>query len=104
MIRERPRVLLVESGAGDATALGRRLRDDGLEVVYAGPLRTVDEILRTVEQEDPDVLGVVGEPPDGLEAALGDVRLFVAETGAEPPEWLSGGRSHTARTPSDRAR
>jgi methylmalonyl-CoA mutase C-terminal domain/subunit len=100
-------VLLVEFARPDPAAVGwaRRLRDDGVEVVHAGPLDTVEQILRTAEQEDPDAVGVLGAaPPEGLGNALGDVRLFTAETAAETLENLCGGRSHTAGTPSDRGR
>ena len=117
MTRTRPRVLLVELGdPGGAVALARVLRDAGMEVVYAGALGTAEQIVRTVEQEDPDALGVVGaEPPEGLRDTLDGVRLFsigprtdaaahVFETAAEAEKWLSGGRAHTPVTPSDRGR
>ncbi|SFW45153.1 methylmalonyl-CoA mutase, C-terminal domain [Amycolatopsis australiensis] len=97
-------MLLVEFARPDpaAVALGRVLRDEGVEVVHAGPLGTAEQILRTAEQEDPDAVGVLGaEPPDGLKRALG-VRVFT--TAGEAAEWLAGGRSHTAEAPSDRAR
>jgi methylmalonyl-CoA mutase C-terminal domain/subunit len=100
-------VLLVEFTRADpaAVSLARRLRDDGVEVVHAGPLDTAEQILRTADQEDPDAVGVLGAaPPEDLERALGDVRLFTAKTAAETLEELSGGRSHTAEAPSDRAR
>jgi methylmalonyl-CoA mutase C-terminal domain/subunit len=108
--RDRLRVLVVEFGGPDpgAVALGRLLRDAGMEVVHAGPLDTAEQILRTAEQEDPDAVGVLGEePPAALVTALGDVRVFTGagfETLEEAVEWLSGGRSHTAGAPSDRAR
>ncbi len=103
-------MLLVEFGKPDpaAVALGRVLRDEGMEVVHAGPLATVEQILRTAEQEDPDAVGVLGErPPQNLKAFLNDVRLFTAEDFGTPEEaanWLVGGRSHTVDAPSDRAR
>jgi methylmalonyl-CoA mutase C-terminal domain/subunit len=116
--RAMPRVLVVELGGPDprAVALGRVLRDEGMEVVHAGPLDTVEQIVRTAEQEDPDAVGVLGgEPSAELRATLDDVRVFslgepadpargVFETPEEAAKWLSGGRSHTAGTPSDRAR
>jgi methylmalonyl-CoA mutase C-terminal domain/subunit len=98
------RVLLVEFTRPDpaAIALGRLLRDDGVEVVHAGPLDTAEQILRTAEQEDPDAVGVLGAaPPAGLAAELG-IRVFT--TAEEAVEWLRGGRSHTADAPSDRVR
>jgi len=115
MNRVRPRVLLVELG-GDAAVLARVLRDAGMEVVYAGTLGSVGQIVRTAEQEDPDALGVVGSaPPEELRKALEGVRVFslgprtdaaanVFETPEEAEKWLSGGRSHTGDTPSDRVR
>ncbi|MEV7091590.1 hypothetical protein AB0M80_01990 [Amycolatopsis sp. NPDC051045] len=107
MRRERLRVLLVEFTRPDpaAVALGRVLRDGGVEVIHAGPVDTVEQILRTAEQEDPDAVGVLGAaPPEDLEDALGDVRVFTAATAGEVVERLAGGRSHTAEAPSDRAR
>ena len=110
MGRERLRVLLVEFTRPDpaAVAWGRVLRDEGMEVVHAGPLDTVEQILRTAEQEDPDAVGVLGAaPPAGLEAALAGVRVFTNTGFASPQDaakWLAGGRSHTAGTPPDRAR
>jgi methylmalonyl-CoA mutase C-terminal domain/subunit len=108
--RDRLRVLLVEFTRPDpaAVALGRVLRDEGMEVVHAGPLATAEQIVRTAEQEDPDAVGVLGAaPPADLRRELNDVRVFVAadfETPGEAAKWLSGGRSHTVRAPSDRAR
>jgi methylmalonyl-CoA mutase C-terminal domain/subunit len=107
-----------ENTEDTAITLGRLLRDDGVEVVYAGRLETAEQLVRTVEQEDPDILGVVrgaeGEP-DGLGEALPDVRLFavgdrpsrlenVFETAEEAAKWVSGVRAHTLEAPSDRVR
>jgi len=108
--RDRLRVLLVEFTRPDpaAIALGRVLRDDGVEVVHAGPLDTAEQILRTAEQEDPDAVGVLGAaPPEDLETALGGVLVFTAETAetaVDALKRLGGGRSHTADAPSDRVR
>lgn len=121
------RVLLIEVGDGGVPAglLGRMLRDEGMEVVYAGPLDGVEQIIRTAEQEDPGAIGIVvgpGADPSmltGLPALLPGRRLFVL--GAVPDEaarhparvfetadaavaWLAGVRSHTSEAPSDRAR
>lgn len=100
-------MLLVEFAEPDpaAVALGRVLRDDGVEVVHAGPVTTVEQILRTAEQEDPDAVGVLGAaPPGDLEATLGDVPVFTAATAGEVVKRLAGGRSHTGEAPSDRVR
>ena len=110
MSRERLRVLLVEFGKPDpaAVALGRVLRDEGMEVVHAGPLETLEQLRSTAEQEDPDAVGVLGDgPPPGLAEALNGVRVFDGSDLGDPGkavEWLRGGRSHTAGAPSDRAR
>lgn len=110
MGRERLRVLLVEFGKPDpaAVALGRVLRDEGMEVVHAGPLDTLEQLRSTAEQEDPDAVGVLGDgPPPGLAEALNGVRVFAGSDVGDPGkavEWLRGGRSHTAQAPSDRAR
>jgi methylmalonyl-CoA mutase C-terminal domain/subunit len=103
-------VLVVEFTRPDpaAVALGRVLRDEGMEVVHAGPLDTVEQIVRTAEQEDPDAVGVLGDlPPQNLKELLKDVRVFTTEdfeTPQEAAKWLSGGRSHTSGAPSDRVR
>ncbi|WP_181775966.1 hypothetical protein [Amycolatopsis pittospori] len=120
MTRRLLRVVLAEFGAADGSAivLGRLLRDDGVEVVYAGRLDTAEQLVRTVEQEDPDILGVVlesGAAPEGLAEELPDVHLFAVgddaglfenafETVEKAANWVSGVRSHTVETPSDRVR
>ncbi|WP_410597761.1 hypothetical protein [Amycolatopsis sp. lyj-23] len=110
MRRERLRVLLVEFGRPDpaAVALARVLRDEGMEVVHAGRLDTLEQLRRTAEQEDPDAVGVLGDgPPPELAEVLNGVRVFAAGDPGDPGttvEWLRGGRSHTAGTPSDRGR
>ncbi|SEB34289.1 methylmalonyl-CoA mutase, C-terminal domain [Amycolatopsis tolypomycina] len=107
MRRERLRVLLVEFTRPDpaAVALARVLRDDGIEVVHAGRLDTLEQLRSTADQEDPDAVGVLGAaPPDALEDALGDVPVFTAATAAEVVKRLAGGRTHTGEAPSDRAR
>ncbi|MBB4686353.1 hypothetical protein [Amycolatopsis jiangsuensis] len=105
--------MLAELAEGpDAVRFARLLRDAGLEVVHVGLLGTVEQVLRTVEQEDPDVLAVTGaEPPPELADALGEVHLFVLSTGdggyptlEKAAEMVAGGRSHTLATPSDRTR
>ncbi|MFI9450832.1 hypothetical protein [Amycolatopsis sp. NPDC052450] len=119
MTRRLLRVVLAEFAVpdGSAVALGRALRDDGVEVVYAGRLDTVEQLVRTVEQEDPDILGVLrGESePEGLAETLPGVLFFAVgngpsgfenafETLEEAANWVSGVRSHTVETPSDRVR
>lgn len=103
-------MLLVEFARPDpaAVALARVLRDEGMEVVHAGPLDTLEQLRGIAEQEDPDAVGVLGEgPPPGLAEALNGVRVFAGGDLADPGkavERLRGGRSHTADAPSDRAR
>ncbi|AUI63391.1 hypothetical protein [Amycolatopsis sp. BJA-103] len=119
MTRRLLRVVLAEFGVeeGSAAVLGRLLRDDGVEVVYAGRLDTLEHLVRTAEQEDPDILGVVrgASEPEGLAEALPDVLLFAVGNGPgrfenafesleEAANWVSGVRSHTVETPSDRVR
>ena len=102
------RVVLVELAEETAAIpLARMLRDAGLEVVHVGHLDTAEKIVRTTEQEDPDILGLLGGPvPEGLAEALSGATVI--ELGEESPEkaaeMLVGGRSHTLGTPSDRVR
>ncbi|WP_158881089.1 hypothetical protein [Amycolatopsis anabasis] len=115
------RVVVVELADAEdaATALARTLRDEGVEVIYAGRLHTAEQIVRTVEQEDPDVLGVVGDDPALTAAAaaelsgmpvfaLGparpDVAIPVVETTSEATDWVARVASHITESPSDRAR
>ncbi len=120
MTRRPLRVVLAGFATEETSAitLARLLRDDGVEVVYAGRLDTAGQLVRTVEQEDPDILGVVpgeGAAPEGLAEALPGVVLFAVGDGAgrfenafetveEAANWVSGVRSHTVETPSDRIR
>ncbi|OLZ55907.1 hypothetical protein [Amycolatopsis keratiniphila] len=119
MTRHLLRVMLAEFGVeeGSAIALGRLLRDEGVEVVYAGRLDTVEQLVRTVEQEDPDILGILRgtSEPEGLAETLPGVLLFAVGNGPsgfdnafesqeEAANWVSGVRSHTVETPSDRVR
>ncbi|RSM54130.1 hypothetical protein DMH03_35365 [Amycolatopsis sp. WAC 01376] len=119
MTRRLLRVVLAEFDVPDGSAAEaeRALRDDGVEVVYAGRLDTVEQMVRTVEQEDPDILGVLrGESePEGLAETLPGVLLFAVGNGPsgfdnafesleEAAIWVSGVRSHTVETPSDRVR
>ncbi|SDY67026.1 methylmalonyl-CoA mutase, C-terminal domain [Amycolatopsis xylanica] len=98
------RVVLVEFGE-PCVELARLLRDAGVEVVYTGELTTVDQIVRTAEQEDPDVLGVAvgaGRRLDGLAESIGAVRLFTIgspegaetrfETAEEAVKWVDSHR------------
>ncbi|WP_033295203.1 cobalamin-dependent protein [Amycolatopsis jejuensis] len=102
------RVVLVElARETTATHVARLLRDAGVEVVHAGYLESAEQIVRTVEQEDPDVVGLLGGPPPrGLREALGDVEVAAIgdKTPEEAAEMLAGVRTHTRHTPSDRAR
>jgi methylmalonyl-CoA mutase C-terminal domain/subunit len=116
-------VVLAELDAeGTAVPLARALRDAGVEVVYAGRLRTCTQVTRTVEQEDPDVLGLtVDAATDSallaeLVAALPAVRVFGWGTRADSllewlfadeiqvTQWLANGPIHPPETPSDLAR
>ncbi|HEV7979628.1 hypothetical protein [Amycolatopsis sp.] len=124
MTRALLRVVLVELGAAESEAvpLGRALRDAGVEVVYAGRLLTCAQVTSTVEQEDPDAVGLAvdtttdSELLEELVAALPSVRVFGWGSGAAGPldrvfseetqvtEWLAGGAAHTVSAPSDRIR
>ncbi|MBN9745242.1 hypothetical protein DMP23_29885 [Amycolatopsis sp. A1MSW2902] len=102
------RVVLVELAEETAAIpLARLLRDAGLEVVHVGHLDTAEKIVRTTEQEDPDILGLLGGPvPEGLAEALSGTAVIElgSESAEKAAEMLVGGRSHTLGTPSDRAR
>jgi methylmalonyl-CoA mutase, C-terminal domain len=129
--RALPRIVLVElADGGGAVALARALRDEGVEVVHAGRLTSPAQVLSTVEQEDPDALGVVyGDAADLsklaalLAESLPELRVFgwrdspdavippvaegaprAFENALEVTDWLAGGRTHTPEEPSDRIR
>ncbi|MFF5986410.1 cobalamin B12-binding domain-containing protein [Prauserella flavalba] len=90
------RIVLVEAGSACATAvpLARALRDEGAEVVHAGVLGTLEEIVATAEQEDPDILGVSvvsaadRELADGLAAALPELRVAAFATDTDVTRWV----------------
>lgn len=123
MSRALPRVVLVELDTeGNAVPLARALRDAGVEVVYAGLLRTAAQVTSTVEQEDPDAVGLAagaGTDPVLLAetmSALAGARVFGWGAGPGGPlewvfteetqvtRWLGGGAAHTAPTSPDRVR
>jgi methylmalonyl-CoA mutase C-terminal domain/subunit len=86
-VRALPRVVLVELvDVGRAAVLARALRDEGIEVVHAGLLTSAAQVLSTVEQEDPDALGLVvnGAAADAEDAA--DLAEVVASVAAAIPE------------------
>jgi len=60
----RIRVVVAESGvAGQdraAKVAARAMRDAGMEVVYAGPHQTPEQIVDTALQEDADAIGLSG--------------------------------------------
>lgn len=124
MNREVTRIVLAVMADGDpegATAFARALRDAGAEVVFAGTLATVADVLATVEQEDPRALALTGAGEEDVAAlAEQDVPLFVFGEPSPPvapdgvvvlgTEWdeaaeaVLSARFHTAEAPSDRAR
>jgi methylmalonyl-CoA mutase C-terminal domain/subunit len=61
---ERVRVVIAELGRDGhddgARIVARALRDAGMEVVYAGPHQTPEQIVETVVQEDADAVGLSG--------------------------------------------
>jgi len=107
------RVVLAElDAAGNAVPLARALRDAGVEVVYAGQLRTCTQVTSTVEQEDPDVLGLTVDAATDpallaeLVAALPTIRVFgwgamtdgllkrMFSDETQVTQWLAGGAAH----------
>jgi methylmalonyl-CoA mutase C-terminal domain/subunit len=61
---ERVRVVVAWPGAPDrgAEVVARALRDAGMEVVYAGPDQTPEELAATAVQEDVDAVVLAGAP------------------------------------------
>ena len=63
MSKTRPiRVVLAKVGLDGhdrgVQVVARALRDAGMEVIYTGLWQTTDEVVRAVEDEDADVLGI----------------------------------------------
>ena len=69
-------------------AVARVLRDDGFEVVYAGPFQTPDAVAAAAVDEDVDVIGL-SMTSDADLALAGDVTDAVRASGADVP--VSGG-------------
>ena len=55
-----------------AKFVSRALRDDGMEVIYTGVRRSVDEVVNAAIQEDADVIGVsiIQSDPVGVMSKL----------------------------------
>ncbi|WP_307832228.1 hypothetical protein [Prauserella cavernicola] len=74
--------------------LARALRDAGAEVVHAGVLGSLEEVLATVEEEDPDILAVsIGSSADHvlvdhLTAALPELRVAAFATDTDVTRWV----------------
>ena len=62
VLRAMVRVLIAKPGLDGhdtgAKVVARALRDAGMEVIYSGLHRTIDEIVAIAEQEDVDVIGL----------------------------------------------
>ena len=48
----------LEGSDRDVKEVARALRDAGMDVIYAGPGRTADEVVTAAVQEDVDILGL----------------------------------------------
>jgi methylmalonyl-CoA mutase C-terminal domain/subunit len=62
MQKQKTRVLIAKVGLDShdrgAKIVARTLRDAGLEVIYTGIRRSVDQVIRAAVQEDVDLLGL----------------------------------------------
>lgn len=62
MVDRRLRVVIAKLGLDGhdrgAKMIARYLKDAGMEIIYTGTRQTPDQVVNTVLQEDPDVLGM----------------------------------------------
>ncbi|UJW33452.1 hypothetical protein L3Q67_06665 [Saccharothrix sp. AJ9571] len=103
-----PRVLLAALETALETApesdgnpeLARALRDEGIEVIYAGVLGDAAEVVGAAEQEDPAVVAVSPADPDGvIAAALPDVEVIGFRTVQEGLERVKMATVSRSRAP-----
>ena len=91
---ERIRIVIAKPGLDGhdrgAKVIARALRDAGMEVVYTGIFQTPESILRSVIQEDADVLGLSSLSGAHLEYAI-EIADLLKQNGAEDVVFLVGG-------------
>ena len=92
--RSRIKVIVAKPGLDGhdrgAKVVARALRDAGMEVVYTGIFQTPESILRSVVQEDADVLGLSSLSGAHLEYAVGISELLKAN-GVDDVLFVIGG-------------
>ena len=92
--RSRIKVIVAKPGLDGhdrgAKVVARALRDAGMEVVYTGIFQTPESILRSVIQEDADVLGLSSLSGAHLEYAV-EISELLKQNGAEDVLFLVGG-------------
>jgi methylmalonyl-CoA mutase C-terminal domain/subunit len=92
--RSRIKVIVAKPGLDGhdrgAKVVARALRDAGMEVVYTGIFQTPESILRSVIQEDADVLGLSSLSGAHLEYAV-EISQLLKQNGAEDVLFLVGG-------------
>ena len=92
--RSRIKVIIAKPGLDGhdrgAKVVARALRDAGMEVVYTGIFQTPESILRSVIQEDADVLGLSSLSGAHLEYAI-EISDLLKQNGAEDVVFLVGG-------------
>jgi methylmalonyl-CoA mutase C-terminal domain/subunit len=92
--RSRIKVIVAKPGLEGhdrgAKVVARALRDAGMEVVYTGIFQTPESILRSVIQEDADVLGLSSLSGAHLEYAV-EISELLKKNGAEDVLFLVGG-------------
>jgi methylmalonyl-CoA mutase C-terminal domain/subunit len=92
--RSRIKVIVAKPGLDGhdrgAKVVARALRDAGMEVVYTGIFQTPESILRSVIQEDADVLGLSSLSGAHLEYAV-EISELLKKNGAEDVLFLVGG-------------
>ncbi|MBN6036453.1 cobalamin-dependent protein [Amycolatopsis sp. 195334CR] len=93
-----PRVLLAAFDETPVLAeVARALRDEGIEVIYAGVLETAEEVVSAAEQEDPAVIAV---SPSAPEVALDGVEVVgfrTVQEGVDRVKMATGARSRARR-------
>ncbi|HVT65403.1 MAG TPA: cobalamin B12-binding domain-containing protein [Mycobacteriales bacterium] len=92
--RSRIKVIIAKPGLDGhdrgAKVVARALRDAGMEVVYTGIFQTPESILRSVIQEDADVLGLSSLSGAHLEYAI-EISELLKQNGADDVLFLVGG-------------
>lgn len=93
-----PRVLLAAfDDSPELAEVARALRDEGIEVIYAGVLGTTAELVSAAEQEDPAVIAVSPAAPEVALDGVEVVGFRTVQEGVDRVKMATEARSRPRR-------